>query len=81
MKSTTLQTPLLISTKTIVNVELLTTNLNKLHLIGSYKPSRKLLHYLSHLTVSVSSQLKSLRLRLLTEGTMDTGLVSLSFLV
>lgn len=40
-QSTSLQTLLLISTKIIVNVELLTTNLNKLHIIGSYKLSRK----------------------------------------
>lgn len=41
MQSATLQTLLLTSTKTIVSVELLTTNLNELHIIGSYKPSRK----------------------------------------
>lgn len=35
MQSATLQT------LTIVNVDLLTTNLNELHIIGSYKPSRK----------------------------------------
>lgn len=36
---------LLTSTKTMVNVELLTTNLNKFHIIGSYKHSRKQFHY------------------------------------
>lgn len=57
MQSATLQTLLLTSTKTIVSVELLTTNLNELHIIGSINPPENTVSLLQ-LPVSVYSQFK-----------------------